>query len=181
MRPVRAIRSRMHWCVLAGMGRTGEAIWHIDPSTSIRGTLNVKLGGKNMTFYQRVTALPRGAVPMTNRSGRGRRGSADVIDEASDREVAARVLRPGACRSADRADFQRAHSGLGAAPGADRRFLVGRDVAEPGVIQGQPMRLHLPLPIDATHFERWLGCLSAPRASCAPRRLRSNSCSARAP
>src|SRR5690242_17237398 len=26
-----------------------------------------------------------------------------------------------------------------------------------GRYQGQPMRLHLPLPIDATHFDRWLG------------------------
>jgi hemoglobin len=25
-----------------------------------------------------------------------------------------------------------------------------------GRYQGQPMRLHLPLPIDATHFDRWL-------------------------
>jgi hypothetical protein len=43
-----------------GHGTTGEAIWHIDPSR-IRGTLNVKLGGKNMTFSQSVTALPLGA------------------------------------------------------------------------------------------------------------------------
>lgn len=43
-----------------GHGTTGEAIWHVDEHR-IRGTLNVKLGGKNMTFYQRVTALPLGA------------------------------------------------------------------------------------------------------------------------
>jgi len=43
-----------------GHGTTGGAIWHIDEH-QIRGTLNVKLGGKNMTFYQRVTALPLGA------------------------------------------------------------------------------------------------------------------------
>jgi Protein of unknown function (DUF3617) len=43
-----------------GHGTTGEATWHID-KYQIRGTLNVKLGGKNMTFYQRVTALPLGA------------------------------------------------------------------------------------------------------------------------
>ncbi len=42
-----------------GHGTTGGAIWHIDGSR-IRGTLNVKLGGKNMTFSQRITALPRG-------------------------------------------------------------------------------------------------------------------------
>lgn len=46
-------------CV-GGHGTTGEAIWHIDEH-QIRGTLNVKLGGKNMTFYQRITALPLGA------------------------------------------------------------------------------------------------------------------------
>jgi Protein of unknown function (DUF3617) len=44
----------------SGHGTTGEATWHIDEHR-IRGTLNVKLGGKNMTFYQRVTALPLGA------------------------------------------------------------------------------------------------------------------------
>ncbi len=42
-----------------GHGTTGGAIWHIDEGR-IRGTLNVRLGGKNMTFSQRVTALPRG-------------------------------------------------------------------------------------------------------------------------
>jgi hypothetical protein len=35
-------------------GTTGEARWRID-GNQIRGTLNVKLGGKNMTFYQRMT------------------------------------------------------------------------------------------------------------------------------
>jgi hypothetical protein len=44
----------------AGHGTTGEAIWQVDEHR-IRGNLNVKLGGKNMTFYQRVTALPLGA------------------------------------------------------------------------------------------------------------------------
>ena len=43
-----------------GHGTTGGALWHIDPGR-IRGTLNVKLGGKNMTFSQSVTALPIGA------------------------------------------------------------------------------------------------------------------------
>lgn len=43
-----------------GHGTTGEAIWQVDEHR-IRGTLNVKLGGKNMTFYQRITALPLGA------------------------------------------------------------------------------------------------------------------------
>lgn len=43
-----------------GHGTTGEATWHI-AEQQIRGTLNVKLGGKNMTFYQRVTAVLLGA------------------------------------------------------------------------------------------------------------------------
>jgi hypothetical protein len=43
-----------------GHGTTGEAIWQMD-AHRIRGTLNIKLGGKNMTFYQRITALPLGA------------------------------------------------------------------------------------------------------------------------
>jgi hypothetical protein len=46
----------------AGHGTTGEATWRIEEQR-IRGTLNVKLGGKNMTFYQRVTALPVGSCP----------------------------------------------------------------------------------------------------------------------
>jgi len=45
-----------------GHGTTGEASWQIE-AQRIRGTLNVKLGGKNMTFYQRVTALPLGNCP----------------------------------------------------------------------------------------------------------------------
>lgn len=43
-----------------GHGTTGEAIWQIE-AHRIRGTLNVKLGGKNMTFYQRITAMQLGA------------------------------------------------------------------------------------------------------------------------
>jgi hypothetical protein len=42
-----------------GHGTTGGAIWHIDESR-MRGTLNVKLGGKNMTFSQTITVVPRG-------------------------------------------------------------------------------------------------------------------------
>ena len=45
-----------------GHGTTGEATWHVE-KRRIRGTLNIKLGGKNMTFYQRVTALPLGDCP----------------------------------------------------------------------------------------------------------------------
>ena len=45
-----------------GHGTTGEATWHVE-ERRIRGTLNIKLGGKNMTFYQRVTALPLGNCP----------------------------------------------------------------------------------------------------------------------
>jgi Protein of unknown function (DUF3617) len=43
----------------AGHGTTGQAIWHVEDHR-IRGTLNIKLGGKNMTFYQRITAVPSG-------------------------------------------------------------------------------------------------------------------------
>ena len=42
-----------------GHGTTGGAIWHID-ERGFRGTLHVKLGGKNMTFSQHITALPLG-------------------------------------------------------------------------------------------------------------------------
>jgi hypothetical protein len=45
-----------------GHGTTGEATWHVE-ERRIRGILNIKLGGKNMTFYQRVTALPLGSCP----------------------------------------------------------------------------------------------------------------------
>jgi hypothetical protein len=40
-------------------GTTGEAVWEL-AKHRIMGTLHVKLGGKNMTFYQRVTATPVG-------------------------------------------------------------------------------------------------------------------------
>jgi hypothetical protein len=43
-----------------GHGTTGVAVWHLSEQQT-GGTLNVKLGGKNMTFYQRVTAKPVGA------------------------------------------------------------------------------------------------------------------------
>jgi hypothetical protein len=40
-------------------GTTGSAQWRFG-ERSIVGLLNVKLGGKNMTFYQRITATPLG-------------------------------------------------------------------------------------------------------------------------
>jgi hypothetical protein len=40
-------------------GTSGRAQWQFGDG-KIVGTLNVKLGGKNMTFYQRVTATRRG-------------------------------------------------------------------------------------------------------------------------
>lgn len=42
-----------------GHGTTGSATWQLGAAL-IQGTLNVKLGGKNMTFYQRITAKPLG-------------------------------------------------------------------------------------------------------------------------
>jgi hypothetical protein len=38
-----------------GHGTTGSATWQFGRG-QITGTLNVRLGGKNMTFYQRITA-----------------------------------------------------------------------------------------------------------------------------
>ena len=42
-----------------GHGTTGQATWELGAQRMI-GTLHVKLGGKNMTFYQRITAVPVG-------------------------------------------------------------------------------------------------------------------------
>lgn len=42
-----------------GHGTTGKANWRLGPG-AIRGSLDVRLGGKNMTFYQRITATPAG-------------------------------------------------------------------------------------------------------------------------
>lgn len=42
-----------------GHGTTGAARWYLG-ADQIRGTLNVKLGGKNMTFSQHITAKPLG-------------------------------------------------------------------------------------------------------------------------
>jgi hypothetical protein len=41
---------------------TGTATWRIGEHV-IRGTLDVKLGGKNMTFFQRVTGTLLGECP----------------------------------------------------------------------------------------------------------------------
>jgi hypothetical protein len=43
-----------------GHGTTGTAEWRLD-AHRITGTLHVRLGGKNMTFYQRITATALGA------------------------------------------------------------------------------------------------------------------------
>ena len=43
-----------------GHGTTGHVSWQLGPTQSV-GTLNVKLGGKNMTFSQRITARALGA------------------------------------------------------------------------------------------------------------------------
>lgn len=40
-------------------GTTGNADWRVSEQLRV-GQLNVKLGGKNMTFFQRVTAKPLG-------------------------------------------------------------------------------------------------------------------------
>jgi hypothetical protein len=40
-------------------GTTGSARWEIS-AHQLRGVLNVRLGGKNMTFYQRITAIETG-------------------------------------------------------------------------------------------------------------------------
>jgi hypothetical protein len=45
-----------------GHGTTGEARWQFD-SGRLTGTLRVRLGGKNMTFYQRITATPAPEAP----------------------------------------------------------------------------------------------------------------------
>jgi hemoglobin len=38
-----------------------------------------------------------------------------------------------------------------------------------GQYHGQPMRVHLPLPVDATHFDRWLALFEATvREKCPP-------------
>lgn len=43
-----------------GHGTQGEATWKFD-KPMVRGVLHVTLGGKNMTFYQKVTAIPLGS------------------------------------------------------------------------------------------------------------------------
>lgn len=46
-----------------GHGTEGEARWRFDEA-GLAGTLRVRLGGKNMTFYQRITARAAGACPV---------------------------------------------------------------------------------------------------------------------
>ncbi len=45
-----------------GHGTTGNASWRVGQQLNV-GQLDVKLGGKNMTFFQRVTAKPLGQCP----------------------------------------------------------------------------------------------------------------------
>jgi hypothetical protein len=45
-----------------GHGTTGNASWRVGEQLIV-GTLSVKLGGKNMTFFQRVTAKAVGECP----------------------------------------------------------------------------------------------------------------------
>ncbi|MFZ2652937.1 MAG: hypothetical protein WA210_22785 [Burkholderiaceae bacterium] len=45
-----------------GHGTSGEAQWEL-AAQQLTGVLNVRLGGKNMTFYQRITAKPIGDCP----------------------------------------------------------------------------------------------------------------------
>jgi hypothetical protein len=49
----------MHLQCTGAHGTTGLAHWRFGERQAV-GTLNVKLGGKNMTFYQRITATLRG-------------------------------------------------------------------------------------------------------------------------
>ena len=50
-----------------GHGTTGSASWELGEHR-LTGTLNVKLGGKNMTFYQRITAVAEGACALSHGS-----------------------------------------------------------------------------------------------------------------
>lgn len=56
-------------------------------------------------------------------------------------------------------------------PHLQRMFAFWSSVAlMTGRYHGQPMRLHLPLPIDASHFDRWLALWEATaRELCPPR------------
>jgi hypothetical protein len=45
-----------------GHGTTGTAHWQFDEG-AIAGTLDVKLGGKNMTFHQRISGRDAGPCP----------------------------------------------------------------------------------------------------------------------
>jgi hypothetical protein len=46
-----------------GHGTTGNASWRVGEQLTV-GQLDVKLGGKNMTFFQRMTAKPLGQCPV---------------------------------------------------------------------------------------------------------------------
>ena len=45
-----------------GHGTSGDALWEFTPQL-LTGVMNVRLGGKNMTFYQRITARQVGDCP----------------------------------------------------------------------------------------------------------------------
>jgi hypothetical protein len=52
----------------------GHAAWHLTDNR-IAGTLHVKLGGKNMTLYQRVTAVFAGKCRLKTQAPQDRDGS----------------------------------------------------------------------------------------------------------
>lgn len=52
-----------------GHGTTGNATWRLAERT-LHGTLNVQLGGKNMTFFQRVTATVVGECSRPSKTGK---------------------------------------------------------------------------------------------------------------
>jgi hypothetical protein len=75
-------------------GTTGEAVWQLGERQMI-GTLHVKLGGKNMTFYQRVTAIAVGdCAPCVGESMSGIRCGAGVGHHFKRRQNGALAL-PG--------------------------------------------------------------------------------------
>ena len=55
-----------------GFSTSGDAVWQL-ARKRVSGTLRVELGGKNMTFYQRVSAIRLSDCDITSQAGAERR------------------------------------------------------------------------------------------------------------
>ena len=107
-------------------------------------------------------------------NGRDRRTDGNY--RSDDRAAGARLLHEGPPGRGACAHLRCPDSGLG--PHLEQMFVFWSSVAlMSGRYHGSPMAKHMPLPIDAGHFDRWLALFEDSRAKFArprPQRISSS-------